>query len=314
MLKDLSIVILNYNSYNDTISCTNSILKTDSGIHIIIVDNMSPDASYSKLLNYYNGVNDVTVLQSDKNGGYSYGNNFGIKYAMEHFKSKYIGIINPDIIIIDNDIFSDMCKVLEENEKLAVVGGLIVDKNNVNSYNYNRHNTNIFTEEAFWNIPSGIEIVKNHCLLIKKITKRSKMKTYHKMLEKGFKNDLMQVDCVKGCFFIAKTKILIEVGFLDENVFLYNEENILGIKCKRYGYIEGVLTNKFYIHNHINNNNKSLTKKINATNNVYMSTKYMCKAYYSNILLPFLAMAEMLNKIYLFLVYLKNKLLKNVHR
>lgn len=308
MLKDLSVIILNYNSCKDTISCADSVLKIGCNVHVIIVDNVSPDGSYNKLIKYYDGVNNVTVLKSDKNGGYSYGNNYGIRYAVKHFKSKYIGILNPDIIIIDDSIFYAMCEALRTNEKLAVVGALIGDKKYLKYHKNAELQIPVSAEEAFWKIPTGLEVVKRCSLLFKKLTKSSN--SYMEIIRNNLKNDLLEVDCVKGCFFVAKTKVLIEIGFLDENVFLYNEENILGIKCKKMGYTEGILLNKFYIHNHINpdKNKETLVKKITMTKNAYESTKYMCKEYYTVALVPMLAIVEIINRIYLFFAYLKNKI------
>lgn len=291
LLDNLAVIILNYNSYEDTISCINSIQKSKLSIQIIVVDNYSTDESYAILTKHYRDVENVTVLKSDYNGGYSYGNNFGIKYAIKTFHSKYVGVLNPDIIITDSDIFEEMCAYLEKYDKLAVVGGSTLD----NKHNYNPNN-------SAWNIPTSGELVRYHFL----VNNRKHKKTVWKKIE----SNLAQVECVAGCFFLAKADVFRELGYLDENVFLYNEENILGIKCKKHGYIEAVLLDKFYIHNHKQkrNQDETLMKKVTATKNLFKSTKYLCSKYYSKWLIPLLFLTEAANRCYLFLAYMKNKI------
>ena len=55
-MKKISIIILNYNNYNDTCECINSILRLPKNEHIkeiIVVDNNSNDKSGDKILNIY---------------------------------------------------------------------------------------------------------------------------------------------------------------------------------------------------------------------------------------------------------------------
>lgn len=292
LLNDLTIIILNYNCYSDVITCIDTIIKSGLYMNIIVVDNDSTDKSYNVLREYYKGHRNIYFILNQYNGGYSYGNNVGIKYAIDNLHARYIGVLNPDIIITDPDIFIEMCSALNKNEKLAVVGGSALNANK----EYNPNNSG-------WNIPTVAEILRYHFL----INDRKKKKVKWEEIDKN----LAKVECVAGCFFVAKADILAELGFLDENVFLYNEENILGIKCKEQGYIEGVLLDRFYIHNHKKNNkNETLRKKITATKNVYKSTKYLCRVYYSKWLIPILSIIEVLNRCYLLLAYIKNRLIK----
>ena len=294
-IKDLSIIILNYNCYSDVITCIDTIINSGLCLNIIIVDNNSSDNSYDILREYYKRNGNISFILNQCNGGYSYGNNVGIKYAINNFHSRYIGVLNPDIIITDPDIFIEMCSVLNRHEKLAIVGGSVLNAN----LEYNPNNSG-------WNIPTTIELLRYHFL----INNRKKKKIKWVKVEEN----LAQVECVAGCFFVAKTDVLVELGFLDENVFLYNEENILGIKCKKHGYWEGVLLNRFYMHNHKHNKNKdeTLRKKIMATKNVYESTKYLCRMYYSKLLIPILYIIEMFNRFYLLCAYLKNRIIKRI--
>ncbi len=292
-LEDLSLIILNYNSYEDTEFCADRLLSFQSDMHIVIVDNMSPDGSYNRLLDKYQEEPQVDILQTNRNGGYSYGNNFGIRYAIEKYKSNYVGVLNPDVIINCVDVIYSMVKALDHIDKLAIVGASVVNADGIYNPNF-----------SGWNIPTVKHLILDHFLLNTRKLRSRNMK----MLA----CNVGQVDCVAGCFFIANSRILSELGFLDENVFLYNEENILGIKCKRNGYFEGIVLDQFYIHNHRHNkSNISFKKKVSVTNEGYQSRKYLCETYYSKRYVPFLFLIEVLNKIYLSMAYLKSVICKS---
>jgi hypothetical protein len=89
-------IIVNYNGSNDTIECVESLLDQFVPTHkIIIVDNYSPNNDYEILKEKFASSPSIVVLKSLKNGGFAYGNNFGIKYAMENsFKFYYFTFIS----------------------------------------------------------------------------------------------------------------------------------------------------------------------------------------------------------------------------
>ncbi len=291
MIKDLALIILNYNSADDTIICVRKLIEFDEPYHIIIVDNQSTDNSLMKITAAVGPYKNIDIIQSKNNGGYSAGNNYGIRFAKEKYNVRYVAILNPDVLIPDINVFTRLLDVLERNERVAVIGASVINAEN-------EYNPNL----SCWNIPSPKDLVLDHFLL-----NRRKFKSRNfKLIEKA----VAQVECVAGCFFIARLEALENVGLLDENVFLYNEENILGIKLKKAGYIEAVALDVFYIHNHKYKRRTvdvSFRKKIQTTSNGYHSRKYLCSKYYSKRYLPFLWCVEQLNKCYLIVAYFKNK-------
>ena len=82
--KKVSIILLNYNTTNDVIECLKSLDEINyPNYEIIVVDNCSRKEEISKLNNYVVLMNKITLIESDKNGGFAYGNNIGINYAMK---------------------------------------------------------------------------------------------------------------------------------------------------------------------------------------------------------------------------------------
>lgn len=291
MINDLALIILNYNSADDTITCVRKLMEFEEQYHIIIVDNQSTDDSLVKITSFVKNYKNVDIVQTESNGGYSAGNNYGILFAKQKYNIRYVAILNPDVLISDRVIFTRLLDVLARNKKIAVIGASVVNAEN-------EYNPNL----SCWNIPSPKDLVLNHFLMN---NRKFKSRNF-KLIEKA----VVQVECVAGCFFIAKLDVLEDVGLLDENVFLYNEENILGIKLKKAGYIEAVALDVFYIHNHKNKRTEDISfkKKIQATSNSYKSRKYLCSKYYSKIYLPFLWCVEQLNKCYLAGAYFKSKI------
>ena len=81
----LNIILINYNSTDDTINCENSIIDSNSfmEIKIQIFDNNSEEQEKNKLEFFVNDkkqrlnefTNDIEVFFSNENLGFAYGNN-----------------------------------------------------------------------------------------------------------------------------------------------------------------------------------------------------------------------------------------------
>ena len=84
----IGIVILNFKTWEKTVECVDSIYKTyRESKRIVVVDNHSPNDSYTRLSAIYDNeeYKDVTVIKTERNGGFSYGNNYGFDYVVNHF-------------------------------------------------------------------------------------------------------------------------------------------------------------------------------------------------------------------------------------
>ncbi len=66
--------------------------------------------------------------------------------------------------------------------------------------------------------------------------------------EKELKSKVAGVDVLPGSFFFITSEAIQDVGFLDENTFLYFEESILANKLHRKGYSNYLLIDVKYSH------------------------------------------------------------------
>lgn len=126
---DIVFIILNYNIYNETINCVNSIKKNlDTNVfHIIIVDNNSVNGAGNRLKDFYRNNDLITVLLNSENMGFAKGNNIGIEKARELFSPKFICCMNNDTLLEQKDFFKSLC--IAYNKHLpAVIGPKIILK------------------------------------------------------------------------------------------------------------------------------------------------------------------------------------------
>lgn len=227
------IIILNYNSTDDTIKYVNKIKDYNILNKIVIVDNLSTESNCMEKLNKLKN-DKIHVIRAEKNGGYSYGNNFGIKY-LESLNEKfdYIIISNPDIDIKE-DAIETCINFLEKNEKAAVCAPRMVDGNQnpsrrsswkIRKPTIDMINSTRLTELLFWWVVRRGEY---------------SLQDYEK--------PELKVEAVSGAFFVIKYDVLKKCNFFDENTFLFYEEDILANKVEKLGYEEYSLNNISFTH------------------------------------------------------------------
>jgi len=249
------IVIVNYNDYKTTKRLIDNIRDYKVFDKIVIVDNKSSDNSLKELKKLEN--KRIVVIDSGKNKGYSYALNVGCKYLIDKYKECKIIVSNSDIIIQSENDIKDLFELVKG--KNVVVGPTIIEGNNLN---------------RGWIVPKPMDDVAMNILgLYKKYQKR------HLMYQDSYYNkDISKVGTVSGCFFAISSKHLEEMGYFDENVFLYYEENIMGVKTKDLGKNIIVANNIDVIHDHAVSIDKSL-KRIKKYDILKNSQYYFEKTY-----------------------------------
>ena len=290
--NSLAIVILNYCSANDVINNVNNLLSFNKPFHIVVVDNASPDGSFQRIRDYFGEKSHVDILQTGSNLGYASGNNFGIRYAMKTYDVQTIAIMNPDVVISSVEVIEKLCALLYWDEKCIFAGGSPLN-----------HYSNDRPMPMGWDIPSASELVLNSCLFVDSADECKKKKFKH------VHSGIYQCECVAGCFFVVKCSLFKEIEYYDEGTFLYNEENILGIKARQAGYHGLIDCDIKYYHNHPDKKKSiSLQEKLNSIDSGFKSRVYLAKRYYTNLIVPFLYFAQVLNKVFLLLSWCKHRL------
>ena len=244
---NISCIILNYNDPETTISLVNSIVNYEILDSIVIVDNCSTDDSVSRLQALAGGK--VHVISTEKNGGYGYGNNHGIRYAHGTLHASHVLIANPDVKVTEECIQAMKDSFLKIS-RLGVAAAVT------------RDGTGEVTLSS-WRLNGLLGDLLDTGLITRRIfapwlNDRPELKADSE------KERYVYVDAVLGSLFMADMNALMKCGLYDEEVFLYYEEKILGFQLKKKGYGTILLLNQSYIHLHsvsINKNVKSILKK-----------------------------------------------------
>lgn len=232
-MKDIAIVILNYNTFDDTVACVDSIKRYTNGVSykIYIVDNASPDMSGELLVAKYKGVSNVEVLVSEKNKGFSGGNNIGIRAALKE-GFEFVYLLNSDILL-ENDAFALMQEHLESDENIVIVGPSIVDS--VGKYTqFARPGVNLAT------------YFSGRRLFFTLIPQLGKCLRYFKFSQD---EDFAFEGMLNGCCFGMRADFIREHDCLDENIFMYYEEDILAHVLKKSGKKALIVSKAKIIHN-----------------------------------------------------------------
>ena len=148
----VGIIILNYNTWEETEVCVDSIRKfTSIEYKIYIVDNCSKDDSTEKLAKKYLSDKDVKFIKNSENNGYSAGNNIGI-YQAEKDGCEYIFIVNSDVELL-NDAFSIMLQTLMDTQEGMMIGPSVMDNNQTGS------RTRIRPDCRFFRVAAWVDFV-----------------------------------------------------------------------------------------------------------------------------------------------------------
>lgn len=233
---DLSIIIVNYNVYDDVKKCIKSIKDNNRELsyEIILVDNDSHNRSVESISADYP---DVVYLELDENKGFGSANNAGMKIA----KGCYLLLVNPDIIFNDNSV-EKMLDYMKSNSKVGVCGPIQSKPNEGIEYYYTFFPSlySRITQEfgLYWHAP----FMKNR---------------YFDFLNENIAKGLpFKVDWIIGSCMMTRKEIFENLGGFDEAFFLYEEEVEWQYRMNQYGWISMMLPQLKVLHNHHSSTSK----------------------------------------------------------
>ncbi len=94
----ISIILVNWNSYHDTLKCLQSISVLEHpqvDLDIIVVDNASKDNSVVQIKKHFPGVSIISLVENE---GFTGANNIGVLEAFKN-ESEYVWFLNNDTIV-----------------------------------------------------------------------------------------------------------------------------------------------------------------------------------------------------------------------
>lgn len=234
----VTFVILHYMALDVTINCINSILNkmTYQNFKIVIVDNGSGNNTGNDITLLYKDNSKIKVICLEKNLGFSAGNNVGYVYAKQTLESDYIIMINNDTEMIQEDFIQ---KAIECYEKYAyyVLGPDIVGLDGVHQ---NPRRNHIITKSEASVILLREYIAKGYLVVHKflklpnsifEIIKHNKVKISCNVSNEIDMN--RKVTLQGACFVFSPLFVNNSMFAFEELSFMYGEEDLLAIRCKR---------------------------------------------------------------------------------
>jgi GT2 family glycosyltransferase len=147
------VVILNYQNWQDTLECLESVLHSSYRyFSVIVIDNNSQNNSLGNLTNWAQNfqsdskvtkesfsyrllnkenINDftdpalfntLTFIQNDSNTGFAAGNNIALHFLQN--EDAYIWLLNPDMIVRE-DTMTELIKFADKKDRHSIIGSVV---------------------------------------------------------------------------------------------------------------------------------------------------------------------------------------------
>lgn len=259
--KLVTIILLNWNGYEDTLEALESLYQIDyPRYNVIVVDNHSTNESIEKITEYANGnirveteytkycLNkpiELTCLKEDdlkkvdytstfdkkklllienhENYGFAKGNNIAIDYTLKYDNPDYVLLLNNDTIV-DEMFLKNMIDVATGDESIGIVGPKF--------YYYDYDNFH----DTIWCIGSVVDL--DH------------FPGHHSIMEEpgyDLTQNVIECDWVSGAGLLIKKEAIPE-GYLDTSFFFGCEDVDLAMQVKSKGYKVVTVTDSIIWH------------------------------------------------------------------
>ena len=198
------IIVLNWNGLQDTLECLESVYKLEYlNFEVVVVDNGSSDDSVTAIRNAYP---QVTLIENDKNLGFTGGNNIAMRYAIRH-GCDYMWLLNNDTIVEPNTL-STLVASAQKSLNIGMVSPIICYYDEPTKVQF--HGSYIDCKNFSTPCISGIVLYKQE-----------------------YKRHMI---VLWGTALLIKRGIVERVGYLNEKYFAYQEDCEYSLRVYNAGY------------------------------------------------------------------------------
>jgi GT2 family glycosyltransferase len=202
----VSIVILNWNSYQVTLDCLLSLRKMDyRNFEVVLVDNGSVDGSPARLLE---NVPEIRLIRNATNLGFAGGCNVGMRDALRR-GTDYVLLLNNDTIVAP-DFLTQLVRVAGSDEKIGAVSPKILFFDHPDRLNY------AGGEHRRWRLFPKVFGLRH--------------------LDDGTYDKIREVSFLTGCAFLIKAEVVRDIGVLEEVYFHFYEDIEWSLRVLKAGY------------------------------------------------------------------------------
>jgi GT2 family glycosyltransferase len=203
----ITIVVLNWNKKEDTLSCLQSLAQADlGGASILVVDNGSKDHSLAAIRERFP---DVQTLALAENRGYAGGNNAGIRVALEG-RAEGVLLLNNDTRVAP-DFLRALLWTFDIHPEAGAVSSAI-----------HRMDRPEMLDVAH----SEVRFGQRDAVQIRGV---------NALPGDGF-GERREVEVAVGCSLLLSARALRKVGLLDEDYFAYHEDVDWCLRARKMGF------------------------------------------------------------------------------
>lgn len=241
---DVSIIIVNWNAGKYLQETIESLEQQTQEINyeVIIVDNNSDknEESFKYIENVLDRKNNFRIIQSNENLGFAKANNMAMKIT----KGRNFLILNPDVIF-HNNVVKILSNYLDENTNVGMVGPKVLNPDGS------------FQQPCLRGKPYPKDTLFHLIGLAKAFPQKEFFNGY--ALWHLDREQIQNCWALSGCCMMVKKSLFEQIGGMDEQFFMYQEETDWGIRTKNIGkevvynpnaivtHIGGVTTKKIKI-------------------------------------------------------------------
>lgn len=209
-MKKIALVTVNFGGAKDTLELLETVKKLDtSGIEfkLVIVDKTPGDwiGDHIKEKIPY-----LDLLQAGTDKGFAGSYTLGMRYAVA-WGADYVTIINNDTLIGDKLLIKKLAKILDENPQASVVSPKIFF---APGYEFLDKYSPSDKGKVIWYAGGSFDW--------------NNVRSIHRgidQVDKGKYDKIEQTGFISGCCFMVRRETLETVGYFDEDLFAYFEDN-----------------------------------------------------------------------------------------
>nr|WP_314622256.1 glycosyltransferase family 2 protein [uncultured Noviherbaspirillum sp.] len=205
MNPTVCIIILNWNNYHDTVSCIQSLRQMSFfDYQVVVVDNGSSNESVEML----ESIDNIHFIKNEKNLGFAGGNNVAMKYAIEQ-NFDYVWLLNSDATV-KPDCLERMVLAVQNASEVGLASPVIYHQHRPDEIQHCGTRLN----SAFDGVDEAADI-----------------HTAQKWQEADSGNVILW-----GTALLISTKLIREIGYLDEQLFAYSEDTDYSLRSSKAGF------------------------------------------------------------------------------
>ncbi len=195
------------------------VLNRDINIHKILIIDNSPLEILPK---YLCSLSKVNYIFAYDNLGFSKAHNLSRKYLLDE---KYHLIINPDIIIEDENLITKLVNYLNQNDDTAMIQPLIIGYPDKKIQFLCKRNPTLVIQILrgfFNNLTNKFKFLRNYNF-------------WYEMRDLAYKKEVVESTYLSGAFMFCRTSILNKINWFDERFFMYLEDADLTRRLSKCG-------------------------------------------------------------------------------